>query len=132
MILFVTKLNAYAFDRKALKLIYDYVNGRSQKIRVCYSFSSELDISYGVPQGSILGLLLFNINICYLLFDDITSEIANHADDTTPRKFDQHYDNLMSNLELTIDKIISWFGYESKCFEIPFFLITLSTHSDKH
>ena len=50
--------------KKALKLIYDYLNGRSQKIKVgCYSFNSELDISYGVPQGSILGPLLLNIDV---------------------------------------------------------------------
>ena len=47
--LLVAKLNAYGFDKKALKLIYDYLNGRSQKIKVGSSFNSKLDISYGVP-----------------------------------------------------------------------------------
>ena len=78
---------------------------RSQKIKVGSSFSSELDISYSVPQGSILGLLLFNIDICNLFFVDITSDIANYADDTTPYKCDQHCDNLIRNLELTAGKI---------------------------
>ena len=39
--LLIAKLNAYGFHKKALKLIYDYLNGRSQKIKVGYSFSSE-------------------------------------------------------------------------------------------
>ena len=39
--LLIAKLNAYGFDKKALKLIYDYLNGRSQKIKVGSSFSSE-------------------------------------------------------------------------------------------
>ena len=47
--LLIAKLNAYGFDKKALKLIYDYLNGRSQKIKVGSSFNSKLDISYGVP-----------------------------------------------------------------------------------
>ena len=47
--LLITKLNAYGFDKKTLELIYDYLNGRSQKVKVGCSFSSKLDISYGVP-----------------------------------------------------------------------------------
>ena len=89
--LLIAKLNAYGFDKKALS-IYDYHNGRSQKIKVCSSFSSELDISYGVPQESILGLLLFDINICDLFFVNNTSDIANYADDTTVSR--QHQRNL--------------------------------------
>ena len=88
--LLIAKLNAYGFDKKGLKRIYDYLNGRSQTIKVGSSFSSELNISYGVPQGSILGPLLFNINIFELFFVNITSYIANYADDTTPYECDQH------------------------------------------
>ena len=120
--LLITKLNAYGFDKKASKLIYDYLKGRFQKIKVGFSFSSELDISYGVPQGSILSLLLFNIDICDLFFVNITSDIANYADDTTPYECDQHCDNLISNIELTVEKIFNWFEFNnlkanvSKCY----------------
>lgn len=52
--LLIAKLNTYDLNKKALKLIYDYLNGRPQKIKVGSSFINELHISYGVPQGSIL------------------------------------------------------------------------------
>ena len=47
------------------------------------TFNSWRDIEYGVPQGSILDPLLFNIHLCDLFYflDDL--DIVSYADDTT-------------------------------------------------
>ena len=95
--LLIAKLNAYGFDQVALKLIHSYLCDRSQRVKVGFSFSKELDILRGVPQGSILGLLLFNIDICDLFFIDMSSDIANYADDTTPYEWAPDYDKLKKN-----------------------------------
>ena len=64
--LFIAKLDVFGIDLNALKFIYDYLSDRSQKTKVGLSFSEYLGIIYGVPQGSILGPLLFNIDLCNL------------------------------------------------------------------
>ena len=110
--LLIAKLSAYVFDKKGLKLIYDYLNGRSQKIKVCSSFSSALDISYGVPQGSIIGPLLFNIDIC---------DIVNYADDNTLYECDQHCDNLINNLELTVETYCTYCFQHNKLLQNAIF-----------
>ena len=79
--LFIAILNTYGFDRNALKLIYNYHSDRSQKNRVGYSFRS-LDIIYVVPQESILGPLLFNIDLCDLFFEDYSCNFVNFGDDS--------------------------------------------------
>ena len=55
----LAKLHAYGFSISALRPIYSYLANRKQrtKINSCYSFWE--DILFGVPQGSILGPLLF-------------------------------------------------------------------------
>ena len=70
-------------------------------------FSKELDILGGVLQGSILGFLVFNIDICGLFFIDMSSDIANYADDTTPYECAPYYNELKENLESTICKIFN-------------------------
>ena len=88
-------------------------------------------------RGSTLSPLLFNIDICELLFVNITSNNMNYADDTTPYECDQPCDNLIRNLELTVDKISSWFEYNSlEVIWMPqnafFFPIILSAHFNKY
>ena len=81
--LLIAKLEAYGFKKNALKLVYSYLTNRTQRAKIGSTYSSPQHISIRVPQGSVLGPLLFNIFINDLFYMELESEICNFADDTT-------------------------------------------------
>ena len=107
--LLIAKLNAYGFDKNALTFIYNYLKGRKQRTKVNGMHSSWRDINYGVPQGSILGPLLFNIfiNDIFLFMND--AKIANYADDNTAFSVGKSIDDLLAKLENETSVILEWF-----------------------
>ena len=66
--LIVAKLHAYGFPIELLKLIRSYLTEHKQRVKINDEFSSWIDILFGIPQGSILGSLLFNIFLCNVSF----------------------------------------------------------------
>ena len=82
-----------------MKLINSYLTERKQRVKINDQFSSWLDIVVGVPQGSILGPLLFNIFLCdmFLFCDDIN--FASYADDNTPYCIGKTPEEVTSQLE---------------------------------
>ena len=66
--LLIAKLVAYRFDSHSLSFVLSYLNERKQRTKIHSSYSPYANIACGFPQGSILGPLLFNINICDMFF----------------------------------------------------------------
>ena len=108
--LLIAKLHAYGFSREALTLINNYLTNRQQRVKVNGSFSSWKSVVRGVPQGSVLGPLLFNIYINDLLLFIQDSDICNYADDTTIYTCNKNLDNIVHKLENDCKIALKWFA----------------------
>ena len=107
--LLIAKLAAYGFDYQSLRIMESFLSNRQQRTKINNAFSRYSEIIYGVPQGPILGPLLFNIYICDIFFDIIECGIASYADDNTQYNFDFSLDNVISNLEKSTNSLLNWF-----------------------
>ena len=113
--LLIAKLHAYNFDASALKLINSYLTNRKQRTKINAKFSSWSDIIHGVPQGSILGPLLFNIYINDIFFLIKNTSIANYADDNTPYTTGTDIETVIQLLETDTNKLYRW--YRDNCMK---------------
>ena len=96
--LLIAKLAAYGFEHSAFVFIYSYLSGRKHRTKVNNSLCTWMDIIAGIPQGSILGPLIFNIYINDISYFIDENELANYADDNTPYAIAHSADSVINIL----------------------------------
>ena len=99
----IAKLGTYGFEVDALRYMKSFLTNRKQRARVNKTFSEWERITTGVPQGSILGPLLFNIFSNDLFFFVSNASLSNYADDNTLYTFGDNLKKIKNNLRSTFD-----------------------------
>ena len=103
----IVKIHAYGFEMSTLKLIYSYLIDRTQTVKVKGERSTERQIKSGVPQGSLLRVLFFNI---YLndIFDSVDAHLFNFADDNNVSSVDHTMDQAKALLINETEAALNW------------------------
>ena len=109
--LLIAKLHAYGMDNKSLSFIYSYLTNRKHRVRVGSTYSDWLPLLFGVPQGSILGPILFNVFINDLFYFVNEDDLCNFADDNTLHKCASSLEEVLDALLTDIQVILAWYKY---------------------
>jgi hypothetical protein len=105
--LLVHKLSSFGFEGNCLKWINSYLSGRIQRTVVDGKFSQWTPVLSGVPQGSIIGPLLFILYVNDLPLCVQSSNTILYADDSKIyRVVDSIHDTAL--LQADLDRIVRW------------------------
>ena len=104
------KLAALGVRGRALAWFDNYLSGSTQSVSVNGKYSDTADLSLGVPQGSVLGPLLF-----ILFINDFPSvvhccKIVLYADDTALFFADRNFHSIQSALQEDLNAVGEWFS----------------------
>lgn len=103
-----SKLESFGICGLALTLLKSYLHDRTQVVQFSDAISQPTTINQGVPQGSILGPLLFLLYINDLPGCLNNSDCVLYADDTTIFAGDRNLNTLTMQLNQDLASITSW------------------------
>lgn len=102
------KLHKYGIRGIAYDLIKDYLTERLQHVRIISVKSNSREVKIGVPQGTILGPLLFILYINDIFNILLKNPVAAYADDTVITGVGKTWVEAQQNMEVYSDKVGKW------------------------
>ena len=106
--LLIAELKTSDFDHYTVRYVYSYLKNRKQCVKINDTYSDLLNIISGVPQGSIVGPILFNIFFNDFFYVTLVASADNYADDNTLTSFVKTLEDLIKKLEHECEVALTW------------------------
>ena len=106
--LLIKKLYTYGIRGVPLEWFSSFLRERSQCVRIGSQFSTFTPVDIGVPQGSVLAPLLFQLFVNDMPDSSNITKYTLFADDTTLAYCQDNYSNLISIANRELDKLYKW------------------------
>ena len=106
----VEKLHYYGIRGLPLNLFHSYLNNRKQCVSVSNTISELCEIKHGVPQGSVLGPILFTLYLNDFFHFMMPTKCLAYANDTSILDFNFSYSNLNSDCLKSVLRASDWFS----------------------
>lgn len=112
------KLSVYGFRGVALQWFNSYLSNRLQFVSLNGNVSQKMTISSGVPQGSVLGPILFLLYINDIIQLNISGKFTLFADDTTILWRSKNSSDLLPVISSDISKVKQWCESNHLCLNL--------------
>ena len=115
--LLITKVHAYGFDKTSTEYVKHYLTHRKLKTNINKTFSSWTNILNGVPQGSILGSLIFTVSLYDLFLFKPNIDLVSYADDNTPFAMGGSSElEVINEIKSVVESLTLWF--RNNCMKV--------------
>lgn len=105
----IRKLHAAGIRGIVLDWFRSYLDQRTQVVRVNGVCSDKLNIKHGVPQGTVLGPILFLVYINDLCQGDFKGHLTSFADDTALCYIEERWEDVLESLNADLKMLKWWF-----------------------
>lgn len=125
------KLYSYGIRGKGHTLITSYLNNRKQKVKIDSHVSDFENVNTGVPQGTILGPLLFILYVNDLLTSMPNNSILSYADDTAVIANGKTWSEVENKMNKYLEDVSIWLALNKLTLNIQKTVyITFGSYSD--
>lgn len=107
----LNKLTSIGICGTAYDMLKSYLSNRTQIVKIGQCKSQPRPVSFGVPQGSIMGPLLFLVYVNNIHDIGLKGEITMYADDTSLFYFGQSIGNIIADAQDDLNLLNKWLEY---------------------